>query len=219
MKLKGLARVDRPREKLQKYGPKKLADYELLAIVLGSGIKGVNVLELSKQILKLLKQTKKEEHTIELLRKVKGLGSAKAAQVMAVLELAHRFTGNEMRDIESAKDIWSLCVDIRDSKREHLVAFYLDTNRRVIERRIISVGILDQSLVHPREVFEPALSLQASSVIIAHNHPSGNIEASRADKEVTKQLIHAGKILGIDLEDHVIVTKDAWKSILEGIYE
>lgn len=219
MKLKGLARVDRPREKLQKYGPKKLADHELLAIVLGSGVKGVNVLELSKQILKLLKQTKKEGHTIELLRKVKGLGSAKAAQVMAVLELAHRFTGNEMRDIESAKDVWSLCVDIRDSKREHLVAFYLDTGRRVIERRIISVGILDQSLVHPREVFEPALSLQASSVIIAHNHPSGNIEASQADKEVTKQLIHAGKILGIELGDHVIVTKDAWKSILEGIYE
>ena len=111
------------------------------------------------------------------------------------------------------RDSWKLCVDFRESKKEHFVAFYLDTQGKVIERQIVSIGTLDASLVHPREVFEPAVALHAASIIVAHNHPSGNLEPSAEDIEITKRLVHAGKILDISIVDHVIVAKGGWKVI------
>lgn len=213
MKLKNLPKVDLPREKLEKYGSQKLKDFELLAILLGSGIKDLNVLELSKKVLQTTKKKGIQNITLEDLLEIKGLGKAKALQIIAVLELGNRFVQKEKPEILSPKDIWLLCSDIKDSKKEHFLAFYLDTQNRLIERQIISVGILDASLIHPREVFEPAIRLSASSVIIAHNHPSGKLESSRDDIEITKKLIQAGKILDISITNHILVTNNSYLTI------
>jgi DNA repair protein RadC len=217
-KIKDLQKVDMPREKLQKYGVGKLDDYELLAILLGSGIEGLNVLQLSKKILFAVKKAGKDKITLEDLLKIKGLGKAKASQILAIIELAKRLT-SETLEILSAEDVWKLCGDIRESKKEHFVAFYLDTQNRLIERQIISIGTLTASLVHPREVFEPSVSLRAASVVVAHNHPSGNLEPSQEDKEITKRLEESGKILGIELSDHVIVSKTGYFSFQDKILE
>lgn len=213
MKLKELSKIDFPREKFEKYGPHKLKDYEILAILLSSGIKGLNVLELSKKILKAIQNKGVKKISLADLLAIKGLGKAKATLILSALEFGTRMA-SERHEILSPNDVWNFCADIRDSKREHFVVFYLDTQNRVIERQIISVGILDSSLVHPREVFEPAIRLSASSIIVAHNHPSGSLTPSSEDLEITKRLIHAGKILDIQLTDHVIISKDSNSSFI-----
>lgn len=212
MKLKNLPKVDLPREKLEKYGSKKLKDFELLAVLLGSGIQGLNVLELSKKVLQKTKKIGLENITLEDLLYIRGLGKTKALLIIAVLELGNRFTKNEKIEILTPKDVWQLCIDIKDSKKEHFIAFYLDSQKNLIEREIISVGILDASLVHPREVFEPAVRLNAGSIILAHNHPSGVLEPSPEDKTVTKRLKQSADILGIGIEDHVIITSKSFYS-------
>lgn len=209
-RIKGVPKVDMPREKLEKYGPEKLTDSELLALLLGSGIKGLNVLQLSKKILRLIEKIGAEKVTLEMLLEEKGLGRAKASQIMAVLALGKRLNDTSKPEILSPQDVWKLCADFRESKREHFVAFYLDTQGRVIERQIISIGTLDTSLVHPREVFEPAVSLRAASIIVAHNHPSGVLDPSEEDIEITRRLRHSGKILGIQLIDHIVLTEKSW---------
>ena len=215
MKIKDLPKIDRPREKLEKYGVKKLTEFELLAILLGSGIKGLNVIQLSKKILSIIQKIGIKKITLEDLLKIKGMGKAKASQILATIELGRRLQADKRREILSAEDIWNLCADIRDSKKEHFAAFYIDTQNCLIERQIISIGTLNASLVHPREVFEPAVRLFASSVILTHNHPSGNCEPSQDDIEITKRLTEAGKILGMDIADHVIITKDKFLSFKE----
>src|SRR3989344_2052309 len=215
MKIKDLPKIDRPREKLEKYGVKKLAEFELLAILLGSGIKGLNVIQLSKKILSIIQKIGIKKITLEDLLKIKGMGKAKASQILATIELGRRLQADKRREILSAEDIWNLCADIRDSKKEHFAAFYIDTQNCLIERQIISIGTLNASLVHPREVFEPAVRLFASSVILTHNHPSGNCEPSQDDIEITKRLTEDGKILGMDIADHVIITKDKFLSFKE----
>jgi len=213
-RIKDVSRFDLPREKLQKYGVSKLADHELLAILLGSGIQGFNVLQLSKKILDTVLKIGKEKITIADLRKINGLGQIKASQILSIIELTKRLNTNKP-EILSANDVWKLCTDIRESKKEHFIAFYLDTQNRLIERQIISIGTLNTSLVHPREVFEPAIKLSTASIIIAHNHPSGDTEPSPEDKEVTKRLREADKILGIEIVDHVIVSKLSYLSFAQ----
>jgi len=213
MKLKDLAKVDRPREKLEKYGTAKLADYELLAILLGSGIKGLNVIELAKRITKIIAKSGADKISLENLLKEKGLGKAKALQVIAALEFGKRMSSEKKPEILTAEDVWKLCGDFRNSKKEHFVTFYLDTQSKLIERQIISIGTLNASLVHPREVLEPAVALHAASVIVVHNHPSGVLEPSNDDLAVTKRLIEAGKILGIGLIDHIIITNTGFLSL------
>lgn len=207
MKLKSLTKIDLPREKLQKYGVNKLQDHELLALLLGSGIKDVNVLQLSKKILNTITKIGADKITLEQLLEIKGLGQAKASQIIAVIELGKRLHTNRNPEVLSAQDIWNLCADFRESKKEHFVAFYLDTQSRLIERQIISIGTLNNSLVHPREVFEPAVKLSTASIIIAHNHPSGSLDPSQEDKKVTERLKQAGELLGIEILDHVIISK------------
>lgn len=212
MKIKDLQKIDLPREKLAKYGSEKLKDHELLAILLGSGIKGLNVLELSQKILVIIKKIGIKKITLVDLLKVKGLGKAKASQVFAMLELGKRLNTENKPEILSASDVWNFCADIRAMQREYFVAFYLDTQNCLIEKQTISIGTLNASLVHPREVFEPALSFHAASVIVAHNHPSGKLDPSQEDREVTKRLVEAGNLLGVELADHVIVTKSGYLS-------
>lgn len=214
MKIKDIPKVDRPREKMEKYGPGKLSDAELLAILLRTGTKDLNVLKLSQKILQKFEKEKIVNLKIDELKTIHGLGSAKACEIIACFELGKRMLKNKKSEILlSSKDVWKRMEDIRGSKKEHFVVFYLDSRNQEIKREIISIGTLNESLVHPREVFESAIKNNASAIIIAHNHPSGDLDPSEADIEITKKLIHAGKILDIKINSHVIVAKNNWKSL------
>lgn len=207
VKIKDLPKVDRPREKLEKYGVEKLSNSELLAILLRTGTKDVNVLKLSQKILQKFENQKFENVSIEALKSIHGLGTVKACEVLACFELGKRILQDKKSTIIlSPKDVWERMEDVRNSKKEHFVVFYLDSRNQEIKREIISIGILNESLVHPREVFEGAIKNNAASIIVAHNHPSGDVTPSYDDIEITKRLAHAGKILDIKVVDHVIVS-------------
>ncbi|HAS85160.1 MAG TPA: hypothetical protein DCS23_03800 [Candidatus Yonathbacteria bacterium] len=213
-KLKDTPKLDRPREKMMKYGPGKLGDAELLAIFLRTGTKDLNVLKLSQKILNKFKNSEIINASIGELKTIHGLGPAKACEIVACFELGKRMLKDKKSSVLlSPKDVWERMEDIRGSKKEHFVVFYLDSRNQETQREIISVGTLNESLVHPREVFEGAIKNNASSIILAHNHPSGDLGPSQADIEITKKLIHAGKILDIRIISHVIVTKDTWNEL------
>ncbi len=216
MKIKDLPKVDRPREKLEKYGPGKLSNSELLAVLLGSGTKGTNVVELSNKILKKFSGAGLSKASVKELKNTFGLGSAKACEIVACFELGRRLLQNKKSVLLlSPKDVWDEMKDIRDNKKEHFVIFFLDSRNQEIKREIISVGSLNANLVHPREVFEPAIQHSAAQIILAHNHPTGDTRPSNADLEITKRLAEAGKIIGIEVVDHIIVTKNNYLSFRE----
>lgn len=211
-----MPRIERPREKLIHYGPEKLSNSELLAILLRSGKRGENVLEMSNRILRRFSKEKLPFTPFNELKNCSGLGPAKACEIVASFELGKRLLkGKKSHIYLSPRDIWKELRDIRDNKKEHFIIFYLDPRNQKIKREIISIGILNANIVHPREVFEPAVINLAAQIIIAHNHPSGNTDPSEADFELTKRLIEAGKILGIEIIDHIIVTKDLFFSFKE----
>ena len=216
MRIKELSKIDRPREKLQKYGPERLSNAELLAILLRTGSKGINVIELAKQILKKFNNEGLAHAHIGDLQNTFGIGSAKACEIIACFELGRRLLQNKKSAlILSPRDVWQELKDIRGSKKEHFVVFFLDTRNQEIRREIISVGTLNANLVHPREVFEPAIQHTASHIIIAHNHPSGNTEPSQEDINITTRLQEAGKVLGIEILDHIIVSGSGYMSFKE----
>jgi len=214
--IKELPKVERPREKLMRYGPGKLANSELLAILLRSGIQGENVVELSNKILKRFSAAKLPNLTFDDLKNYPGLGPAKACEIVACFELGRRLLQNKQSTLLlSPKDVWEEMKGIRDNKKEHFVIFFLDSRNQEIKREIISVGSLNANLVHPREVFEPAVGNLAAQIILAHNHPSGDPEPSEDDLTITKRLVEAGKIMGIEISDHIIVVKDGYFSFKE----
>ena len=213
MKIKDLPKVDRPREKLEKYGPEKLSDSELLAILLRTGGKGINVVELARKILGKFSGSGLSKAGFKDLKNTFGLGDAKACEIVACFELGRRLLQNKKSQIYlTPKDVWNELKDIRDNKKEHFVIFFLDARNQEIKREIISVGSLNANLVHPREVFEPAVRHLAAQVILAHNHPAGDLKPSEQDIEITKRLVEAGDILGIDIVDHIIVTQNGFLS-------
>lgn len=214
LKIKDLAKVDRPREILEKYGVDKLSDAQLLAILLRTGTRDCNVLELSKKILKKFPNEKLLDATIKDLSEVHGLGKVKALEILACLEFGRRILKDKQSAlILSPKDVWENLKDIRGHKKEHFVVLFLDTRSQEIQREVISIGTLNANLVHPREVFEPAIKHTCAQIIVAHNHPSGNPESSDDDLAVTKRLVEAGKILGIEIVDHVIVCQNSFFSL------
>lgn len=214
MRIKDMDIRSMPRERLLRYGTDKLSLQELLAIILGSGTKRNNVLNLSKQVLARIHTYGIHRITAEHLASIRGIGPTKILQIRALLAFATRLTEETSLEILGPKDIFNLCTDIRASKREHFLAFYFNTQNQLIERNIISIGTLNSSLVHPREVFEPALRLSAASVIVAHNHPSGSLTPSPQDFDVTERLMKAGELLGVPLIDHILVTSRSFTSLL-----
>lgn len=207
-------RDTRPREKLQTKGSASLSDYELLMAIIGSGNAQADVSKIARDVGRLLLQ-KSSELTYEDLITIKSLGPAKAAQLMAGFELWRRqFEVTERPIIDSAEKAVQLLADIRTRKQEYFVCISLDGANRLIAKRIITIGTLTGSLIHPREVFADAITDRAASIIVAHNHPSGNIEPSEADHQVTERLLSASTILGIKLNDHIIVTAHSYASIL-----
>ncbi len=210
-----LHKIDKPRERLLKYGLGALKNYELIAILLGTGIKGKDVMKLSREIESLLN---KDFETIDLekLLKVHGLGNAKASQIISAVELCRRYLiKNSNTKITTPNDIFLELKEFKNKQQEYFLALYLDGANHLIDTKIITIGILNQSLVHPREVFSYAIEQRCASIIVAHNHPSGTLEASHEDINVTKRLKESGKILGIELLDHVIFTNDGFVSLKE----
>lgn len=217
MKLKDLPKIDRPREKLIHYGPEKLSNSELLAILLRTGSKGINAVELSNKILKKFSNNGLTKASLKELKNTFGLGTAKACEIVACFELGKRLLKDKKAGLYlSPEEVWQELKDIRNHKKEHFVIFYLDTRNQEIAREVISVGSLNANLVHPREVFEPAVRNLAAQIIVAHNHPSGDPDPSEEDIKITKKLAEVGKILGIDVIDHIIVTKEDFFSMSKG---
>ena len=203
----------RPREKLQARGAAALSDYELLMAIIGSGSAHADVTKIARDVRKILGE-KGSNLAYEDLLKIKGLGAAKAAQLMASFELWRRqFEVSERPIIDSPEKAAEQFADIRDKKQEYFVCLTLDGANRLIAKRVISIGTLTASLVHPREVFAEAITDRAASIIVAHNHPSGNLEPSIADKEVTERLRQAGEILGIEVLDHLILGGEGFRSV------
>lgn len=202
-----------PREKLAKYGVSNLSDAELLHLLIGSGNKQVSAEYISQQILKLLKE-KGNSITYDELLGIKGMGAAKTSEIIALFELGRRYLMPADRPVISSTDDAALQLgNIRDKKQEHFVVLTLDGANRLISNTVVFQGTLNQSLVHPREIFAKAIEDRAASIIVAHNHPSGNVEPSADDVEITRKLKEAGRLMGINVLEHIIVSKTGCKSI------
>jgi len=210
-KIKDFPKIERPREKLISKGTQNLKDEELLAILLRTGREGKNVLELARQVLTKYPKKRLLKMQYEDLIKIKGINSAKACTILAAIELVKRALekGEEtLPIIRSTKDVIAQAVYMRDKTREHLMTIYLNARNEMIFKKPMFIGTLNANLVHPREIFQEALKQNAASVILVHNHPSGDAEPSQDDLEITKRILEAGKIMGIDVLDHVIITKN-----------
>ena len=215
-KLKDIPKFDRPREKFLEKGPDALTDSELLAILLGSGIKGTNVKVLSQKIIKKFGDNLLNASVDDLMQ-ISGIGQAKALQISSALALTRRiFDKQSSLDnlILSAQDAVALVSDLKDKKQEHLICLYLNARNALIKKEIISIGTLDKSIIHPREIFAPGLEMHAAGVILIHNHPSGDSSPSEQDKQVSKRIIEAGQLMGINVIDFLIIAKNGVHSIL-----
>lgn len=219
--LNDLPADERPRERLVKYGVESLSIQELLSLILGRGVKGESVINISQKLISsfgLLDQI--SEASIEELKKIKGLGLAKACQLKASFEISKRLTQekslnkNKNAIIKSPRDLSLLLREkIINFHKEYFIVVSLDNRNKVISIDIISIGTLNSSLIHPRETFEVAIKNHAAGIIICHNHPSGELKPSEDDLVVTNNLVKAGKLLGIDVHDHIIITKREWFSM------
>ncbi len=204
----------RPRELLIQRGVSTLSDRDLVMILLGSGIVGHPVEIIAEKVLSLLDK-KNADVNLDDLKKIKGLGAAKSALLLAAFELVRRILYPRKTKIISPGDVIPVLERFADRKQEHFLCVLLNGAHEVMGVVTVTVGLVNRTLVHPREVFSDAISKRAAAVIVAHNHPSGNVKPSYEDKEVTKGLIRAGKILNIPLLDHIIFSGSRYYSFVE----
>lgn len=198
--------ADRPREKLQRKGAAALSDFELLEALIGNGSAGTDVGSIARQIQKQLQQGTAALN-YETLTALKGVSTATASKLLAALELSKRHLIRDAEPLRTQADILARLADIRTKQQEYFISLSLDGGQRLIAQRTITIGTLDSVLAHPREVFADAIADRAANVIVAHNHPSGDVKPSQKDITLTQQLVAAGQLLGVPLRDHVIVTK------------
>lgn len=213
-KIADIPKQDRPREKLQAKGPEALSDLELLAVLLGSGTKGHDVMKVAGRILKAL-DSNPNQVSLKELQKIEGVGLAKATLIAASLEFARRRIRPEGLKISFPADVLPLIRNYADRKQEHFFCVSINGANEVIKSRVVSVGLVNKTHVHPREVFADPITDRASAIIVAHNHPVGELTPSVEDKEITGQLKSAGEILGIRLLDHIIFNHKGYFSFLE----
>ncbi|HUX42898.1 MAG TPA: DNA repair protein RadC [Rectinemataceae bacterium] len=208
--------TERPsaRERLARQGPAYLGDAELLAAVLGTGMKGKGVLSLAEEVLSLV-EPGSQPPDAKTLCSLAGMGEAKAAAISAALELGKRLYGIRERRISSPRDLHPLIAHWADRKQERFICASLNGAHELIAIRVVSIGLVNRTVVHPREVFADPIVDRACAVIVAHNHPSGRLEPSPEDMDITKRLRKAGEVIGIDLLDHLIFDADAWLSLVE----
>ena len=211
--------ADRPRERLLKYGASSLANYELLAIILGTGSKNKSVLDLAKQVLIELEDINNfNEVTVNELMKIKGIGKAKAISIIAAIEFGKRVNqpknlGIKIKDVS---DAYNYLKDLlQNENQENLVCIFLNNNSEVINVKTISIGSITNTIFNPRDILKWALKYSAVAIILAHNHPSGNINPSMEDIVVTKNIIEAAKLVDIIVVDHIIIGKNKYYSFLE----
>ena len=205
---------DRPREKLLHKGAAALSDQELLAVLLGKGTQAMDVMKLAGKLAKVIDE-KGLNVRAEDLREFEGVGDAKAALVLAALEFARRRIKPEGVKIETPADLLPHVRHYADRKQEHFLCASINGANEILNIRVVSIGLIDQTPVHPREVFADALTDRASAIIVAHNHPSGGLEPSLSDINITAQLKAAGAIVGIELLDHIIFNRTGYFSFLE----
>lgn len=215
--IRDLPTEGKPRERLMKQGPEALSLRELLSVVLNTGTTKEGVLEMADRIIRDYgeKSILAEKDASKLSRET-NIPIVKACQIVAVGELGRRvYEKNQsgFSTIRNAKDAFDYLQDMRNLPKEHLRGLYLNSHNRIIRDEVISIGTINSNMIHPREVFRPAIESNAAAVVLAHNHPSGEVTPSSEDIEITKQLVQAGKILGISLLDHVVITKDTFASI------
>ena len=219
IKIKDLSFSERPREKLIKSGPDNLKNYELLAIVLTTGSRNEEVMTMASRLIKDYgeKSLIKEKNPKSLSTNF-NLPINKACQLIACFELGKRCFKKdicEKKFFRCAKDVFIYLKNMGELKKEQLRGLYLNSQFQLIYEEIISIGTLDKNLLHPREIFKPAIFHSASAVIIAHNHPSGNVKASQDDLKITKKLIEVSKLLNIDLLDHIIIGDNQYNSLIK----
>lgn len=208
---------DKPREKLISSGSQALSIKELLSVVLVTGTSKENILEMSDRLIRdygeksILAETDPEKLSKEL-----DIPIVKACQIVACGELGRRFydrSSSGLVTIRNAKDVFDYLQDMRNLQKEHLRGIYLNSHNRILRDEVISIGTVNSNIIHAREVFRPAIECNAAAIILAHNHPSGEVTPSKEDSAVTIDLVRAGKILGITILDHVIITKDSFASV------
>ena len=226
MKIKDLPEQNRPRERFLKLGPEALSDAELFAILLRTGTRGKknkegkyeggeNVIEMSNRLIAEYGMDNLFECSLKELQEIKGIGPSKAMQILTIAELQKRINQSKipLKKVSCAKDVFDYFHErLKDEKQENFYILMLSTNNHIIGESLISKGILDASIIHPREVFRPAIKNSVSKIILIHNHPSGNPQPSAEDLEITKRIIDAGKTIDIKVLDHVIIGYGEWWS-------
>ena len=214
MKIKDIPREGRPRERFLKLGPEALSDAELFAILLRTGSKGENVIDMSNRLIAEYGLEKLFECSLNELQEIKGIGQTKAMQILTIAELQKRANQSKkpIKKINCAEDVFNLMHEkLKDKKEENFYILMLDTKNNLIgEPVLITKGILDASIIHPREVFKPAIKNSTSKIILVHNHPSGDPKPSNEDIEITEKLMRTGEELSIKVLDHVILGREEW---------
>ncbi|MDL2292168.1 DNA repair protein RadC [Acholeplasma sp. OttesenSCG-928-E16] len=219
--IKEMKSEDRPRERLLTKGANALSNEELLAVLLRCGTKEYSVIELSKSILSHLESFRDLENlTVEELMQIKGVKIAKATTIIAAIELGRRLNSrliNKKKIIKEPKDVYNLmATEVKSLTQENFIAIYLDIKGYILKKETIFIGTLNQTLIHPRELFKTAFKLLAYSVVFIHNHPSGDSSPSKSDVEVTKKIIEIGEMIGIIVQDHIIIGKEEFYSVKNG---
>ncbi len=210
--------ADRPREKLAARGPAVLTDTELLALLVGSGTRARDALAIAADVERHLGLPGAAPPPLGDLAALDGVGLTRAAAILAALELGRRRALSPETDppaISGPSDVYVLAREIRDRRREHFLVLYLDARHRVQHAEVISIGTLNASIVHPREVYSPAIARPAASIVPGHNHPSGETTPSDDDVAITRRLVQSGELLGIPVLDHVVVSRTGWTSFRE----
>ena len=216
MRIKEIALEQRPRERLKIKGIDSLSDSELLAIILQHGTNGENVIDLSHRLISTFGLEKINSLSLTELMKIKGIKLGKASKLIAAFELNKRASSGKICEkiVKSPSDIAKYYIEkLKDKKKEYFIAVFLDSKNKIIKDEVISIGTLNSSLVHPREVFKEAIKNSANSVILVHNHPSGSVEPSDEDYRVNKVLVETGNLVGIKVLDHLIVGDGKWNSL------
>ena len=219
MKIKDIPEQNRPRERFKKHGPEVLSDAELFAIILRTGTINENVVDVSNRLIKEYGLNKLFDCSLKELKKIKGIGPSKAMQILAMAELGKRRTSSKtpIKKITCAKDVFNYFHErLKDKKEEYFYILMLNTQNNIIGEHLISKGILDASIVHPREIFKPAIKNSSSKIILVHNHPSGDPTPSPEDDDITRRLIEVGEGLGIKIIDSVIIGGGRWSDFGEG---
>jgi len=217
MKIKEIPQQNRPRERFLKLGPETLSDAELFAILLRTGTKGENVIDMSNRLIAEYGLEKLFDCSLKELEKIKGIGPSKAMQILTMNEILKRvhLSEKQIKKISCAEDVFKLMHDkLIDKKEEHFYVLMLNSQNNIIGEHLVCKGILDASILHPREIFKPAIKNSSSKIILVHNHPSGDPNPSQEDLDITKKIIRSGEELGINVLDHIILGKNnfwCWK--------